>query len=70
MRKNVNYKITEDLTITQKLVTAIIKGKATGVYEYYIGKNFIFGLLEPFGESELNALYLTGYFDAFLEKGA
>ena len=68
MKKIIKYEITEELTITQKLVTSIINGKATGVYEYYIGKNFIFGLLEPFGESELNALYLTGYFDAFLEE--
>lgn len=65
-KRNVEYKITADLTIIQKLDAQIIDGKAAGVYKYYIGKKFIFGVLEPFDITDLNALYLNGYFDQYL----
>lgn len=68
MKKIVIYNITDKLVITQKLTAQIINGKATGVYEYYIGERFVFGVLEPFNITDLIALYRNGYFDIFIKE--
>lgn len=66
--KNIHYRLSDTLTITQKLRPQIIDGKASGLYEYYIGKKFIFGSLEPFTLKELMTMYCNGYFTPFIEE--
>ena len=36
-------------------------------FEYYIGKTFCFGVIEPFPEEELRKLYDNGYFSQFVK---
>lgn len=65
--KNQKIKLSDSLEITVKLKCELIEGKATGVYEYYIGRAYVFGVLEPFSVSDLIRLYDNGYFDPFIE---
>ena len=55
--RNTQIEIMDDLTITVKAVN--------GIFEYYIGKYFIFGVEKPFTKDDLTALYLNGYFEEY-----
>lgn len=50
------HQVTDGLEIIEKLN---LKEKT---FEYYIGKNFIFGVEERFSTADLKALYKNGYF--------
>lgn len=36
-------------------------------FEYYIGKTFCFGVIEPFPEEDIKRLYDDGYFDQYVK---
>lgn len=36
-------------------------------FEYYFGRTFCFGVIEPFPEEELRKLYDNGYFNQFVK---
>ena len=55
------HQITDSLQIIEKLD---IKEQ---VFEYYIGKDFIFGVEKRFNTEELKALYQSGYFKPWTE---
>ena len=63
-------KISDKLTIREKTRIETINGERSAVYEYFIGRSFIFGALEPFTASDLMRLYLNGYFDPFIREEA
>lgn len=66
--RNQKIKLSDSLEITVKLKSEIIEGKAAGVYEYYIGRVYVFGVLEPFTVSDLIRLYDNGYFNQFIRE--
>ena len=35
-------------------------------FEYYLGRTFCFGVVDPFPEEDLKRLYENGYFDQFV----
>lgn len=35
-------------------------------FEYYLGRTYCFGVMEPFPESELRKLYDNGYFEEYV----
>lgn len=39
-----------------------------GIYEYYLGDDFIFGVEKRFTGNELRILHMNGYFDMWLYK--
>lgn len=45
--------------------TVITEKKERDCYSYYIGKVYVFGVEEPFEQSELERLSECGYFDFF-----
>ena len=65
--KTQKIKISDSLEITVKTKSEILEGKAADVYEYYIGRAYVFGVLEPFTISDLIRLYDNGYFNPFIE---
>lgn len=60
--KNTKIRLSDTLEITERL--------SEGVYEYYIGRSFVFGVLKPFTVTELTRLFINGYFDPFISKEA
>lgn len=41
-----------------------------GIYNYYIGEAFVFGVEKRFTQKDLQNLYENGYFDLWLNVGA
>lgn len=66
--KTQKIKISDSLEITVKKRSEVFEGKAADVYEYYIGRAYVFGVLEPFTISDLIRLYDNGYFNQFIRE--
>lgn len=56
--------ITDSILIKEEF-TETFRG---GIYEYYIGDNYVFGVHQRFTQDDLKNLYNTGYFDMWLDK--
>lgn len=56
-------KLADGLVIVEKKKKDHIAG---ALYEYFIANKYVFGVVAPFTESELKALYENGYFDFWL----
>ena len=56
------YMINEYLTITEKTT----KENNKTVYNYYIGKKFVFGVFERFSRDDLERLYENDYFEDYI----
>ena len=66
--ENRKIKLSDSLEITVKTRSEIFEGKTVEVYEYYIGRAYVFGVLEPFTVSNLIRLYDNGYFNQYLKE--
>ena len=66
--RNQKIKLSDSLEITVKTKSEILEGKPTPVYEYYLGKTFVFGVLKPFTPSEIEYLFKSGYFNYYIGK--
>lgn len=56
--------ITDNIQIKEEF-TETFRG---GIYEYYLGDDFIFGVEKRFTGKDLRMLYMNGYFDMWLYK--
>ena len=57
---------TKFIYITDNII--IREENVGGVYEYYLGDDFIFGVEKRFTGNDLRMLHMNGYFDMWLEK--
>lgn len=55
-------KINEFLTVTEK----VTREKGQTVYNYYVGKCYIFGALNRFSHDDLENLYNNNYFEDYI----
>ena len=60
---NKKFAMEDGIVITLKTKANPKVGEAP--FEYYIGKRFCFGVVEPFPEEDIKKLYNNGYFDQF-----